>query len=127
VLAMPVVSDEEYTVRNRLLAERDGRYRIDWTLVRARSTKDIIGYVRFSPYTNARTRRSGTLMEYHNLVTPGSRVASLDFIKNRAMRQVDETAHAIARQAVTERKREGPMRSRLAAFRAALAASPPKD
>ena len=103
-LDVPVVSDEEYTVRDRLTGSRDSaRYTVEWTLVRASSTKATEGSVRFEPLGADGAAAAQTLMTYCNLVTPGSRLAKLGFIKSRAMNQVRETAHAIAVQVERER------------------------
>ena len=103
-LAIPVVSDEDYTVRDRVRWSRDsGWYSIEWTLVRASSTKATEGGVRFEPLGGDGAAAPQTLMAYCNLVTPGSRLAKLGFIKSRAMNQVRETAHAVAVQVERER------------------------
>lgn len=116
---LPVVSDVEYTVRNHLVAEGPGAYRVDWTLIKATSVRAILGHARFTPFTNDRTGRAGTLMEYYDFVTPGSRLAKIGFIRNRAIRQVEGTARAIARKVESERK-NGELKDRIAALRAAL-------
>lgn len=97
-ISVPIVRDEEYTVRNRVAPDSAGVIRIDWTLVRATSTRATVGYARFSSYVHSRTRKSGTLLEYYNFVTPGSRMAAIAFIRNRAISQVDETVEAIVRR-----------------------------
>jgi hypothetical protein len=122
---LPLVSDENYTVRDRLVAEDSGRFRVDWTLIRATSIKATVGFARFAPYTNARTGRTGTLLEYTNFVTPGSRLAGLGFIKKRAVRQVEETARAIARKGATEHQQPEALRARVTALRAAVARAAP--
>jgi hypothetical protein len=127
VLDVPLVSDEHYTVRNHLVAAPNGGYRVTWRLVRATSTKGIDGFALFVPYTNARNRKVGTLMTYYDFVIPGSRLASLAFVKDRAIRQVGKAALAIARRTESERKRESTMRGRLASLHAAIASSPPED
>src|SRR5690349_8597438 len=78
IVAVPVVSDEEYTVRDRLSRDSAG-YRVDWTLVRASSTKATVGHARFTPAINPKTGKPGTRFEYHNFVTPGSRIAGIGF------------------------------------------------
>jgi hypothetical protein len=119
VVELPVVSDEAYTVRNRLAREFDG-FRIDWTLVRATSTKATSGYARFHPYVNGRSRRAGTLLEYYNFVTPASRMSGLPFIRNRAVRQVEETARAVARRVQALRADSAAIAHRVAILRTAL-------
>ena len=90
-------------------------------LVRASSTRATVGHAIFSPYVNRRTKRTGTLLEYHNFVTPGSRLAGLPFIRSRSIQQIGETARALARQAEVERGREPEMRRRLMALKNAVA------
>ena len=97
-LSVPIVSDEEYTVRNHETRDPGGAIRIDWMLVRASSIKATVGHARFSPHLNSRTGKSGTLLEYYNFVTPGSPMAGVIFIRNRAISQVDETVEAIVRR-----------------------------
>ena len=95
-LRVPIVSDEDYTVRNHLSTGDEGAsYRVQWTLVRATSTKATEGSVRFEPHTVGGSGRSGTLMAYCNQVTPGSRLAGLRFIRSRALKQTREAARAI--------------------------------
>ena len=105
LLAMPIVRDEEYTVRNRISRDSVGAVRVDWTLVHATSTKATTGHARFIPHTNSRTGVQGTLIEYHNFVTPGSRIAGLGFIRSRAIVQVDETVRALVQRIQTTRPR----------------------
>jgi hypothetical protein len=123
VVDIPVVSDERYTVRDRLTRDGEG-FRVDWTLVRASSTKATAGYARFTPAVDSVTGVAGTRFEYHNFVTPGSRMASLGFIRNRALREMEETAQALAARIESERSKPEVIRARLAALRAALASAP---
>jgi len=116
-----VFPDEDYTVRDRISRACADGYRVDWTLVRASSTKATVGHALFTPYVNTRSRQVGTLLEYYNFVTPGSRLAGLPFIRNRSVHQITETARAVARQAETERGRDQEMRPRLTALRGAVA------
>jgi hypothetical protein len=103
VLNVPIVSDESYTVRDHLTSSGPDSgstarsYRVEWTLVRASSTKAADGEARFEP------RRDGTLMTYRNLVVPGSRLAGLGFIRNRAQREVAATARAIGDRVAKQR------------------------
>lgn len=103
VLNVPIVSDESYTVRDHLTSSgpdsgsSERSYRVEWTLVRASSTKSADGEARFEPHGD------GTLMTYRNLVVPGSRLAGLGFIRNRAQREVAATARAIGDRVVTQR------------------------
>ena len=122
VVALPIVSDEEYTVRDRV--SRDGAgYRVDWTLVRASSTKGTVGHARFTPAMNPRTGKAGTRFEYHNFVTPGSRIAGMGFIKNRALREMEHTAAAFAARFQKLAADRAAMEPLLVSLRAALASS----
>lgn len=105
-LRVPIVADEDYTVRDHLSTYHNGEsYRIEWTLVRASSTKATEGSARFEPHHIERPARDGTLMAHCNLVTPGSRLAKLSFIRSKALGQARETARAIATE--VERQRAG--------------------
>jgi hypothetical protein len=123
VVSIPIVSDEEYTVRDRLSRDSAG-YRVDWSLVRASSTKGTVGHARFTPAVDPKTGEAGTRFEYHNFVTPGSRLASIGFIKNRALREMEQTAQALAARIESERKKPDGIRARLDAFRGMLASAP---
>lgn len=118
---LPFLSDEQYTVRNHLTRDGANGFRVDWTLVRATSTKATVGHARFEPYENSRTGRNGTVLEYHNFVTPGSRLARFGFVTKRAVPQVEETARAVAGRVEMERKQERTMAERVANLRSALA------
>jgi hypothetical protein len=122
VLDIPIVADEAYTVRDHLSATPDGtQYRVDWTLVRASSTKATVGGVRFERYSTAASARQGTLMAYCNFVTPGSRLARLGFIKTRAMDQLRATTKAIAREVERQRvEMPAAIATRAAALRAVV-------
>ncbi|HET9003496.1 MAG TPA: hypothetical protein VFN39_05790 [Gemmatimonadaceae bacterium] len=123
-LRVPIVADEDYTVRDHLSSVGDTSFTIEWTLVRATTTKATEGSVRFERYRLATSPRDGTLMAYCNLVTPGSRLAGLRFIKSRALSQVRATARAIGEEVTRQRASD---RARLAAelraLRAALVAA----
>jgi hypothetical protein len=108
-LRVPIVADEDYTVRDHVSSVGDAIYKVEWTLVRATTTKATEGSVRFEPHRLATSQHAGTLMAYCNLVTPGSRLAGLRFIRSRALSQVRETARAIgdeiSRQRVSDPER----------------------
>ena len=116
---VPLFPDEEYTVRDHITLDSVGVYRVDWTLVRAVSTKGTVGHAQFSRYTNRRTGRVGTLLEYHNFVTPGSRLAGVGFVRTRAIRQMSLTVQAVARHVESEREKPEMVR-RLTTLRAAV-------
>ena len=122
VVALPIVSDEEYTVRDRLTRDGAG-YRVDWTLVRASSTKATVGHARFTPAVHPKTGRPGTRFEYHNFVTPGSRIAGMGFIRNRALKEMEQTAAAFANRFEKLRADSAVMQPLVAALRATLASS----
>lgn len=119
IVALPIVSDEEYTVRDKLSRDSSG-YRVDWTLVRASSTKGTVGHARFTPGVDPKTGKPATRFEYHNFVTPGSRIAGMGFIKNRALKEMEQTVAAFAKRFESERKNVSAMQARLASLRAAL-------
>lgn len=123
-LRVPIVADEDYTVRDQLRSAGDSSFVVEWTLVRATSTKATTGNVRFEPYRRPASPRAGTLMAYCNLVTPGSRLAGLRFIRSRALSQVRETAQAIAAE-IERQRRSDPERlaAELQALHTALASS----
>jgi len=103
VVAVPIVSDERYTIRNHVCTCHGGAsYGVDWTHVRAGSTKATIGHVRFDQHVDARLGKRGTVMAYSNVVTPGSRLANLGLVKARATQQMRETAGAIVRRVAAE-------------------------
>jgi len=123
VVSVPIVSDERYTVRNHLCTYHGGAsYGVDWTLVRASSTKATIGHVRFEQQVDARLGKRGTVMAYTNFVTPGSGMARLGVVKTRATRQMRETASAIVRRVEAEQATDRALlEKQIAALRAALA------
>jgi hypothetical protein len=96
---IPLLPDELYTVRNSLMAGRDGSYCVTWNLVRALQTKAIEGNLRIEKF------EEGAVIRYTNLVTPGSAMARL--LKLIAMKQMRNTVQAIVRQ-VEKQKRENP-------------------
>ena len=124
-LRVPIVADEDYTVRDHVSTAGDTSFTIEWTLVRATTTKATEGSVRFEPHRIATAPRGGTLMAYCNLVTPGSRLAGLHFIKSRALSQVRATARAIGDEITRQRARDpGRLATELRALHGALGAIP---
>jgi hypothetical protein len=121
-LNVPLHKDERYTTRNALSTYGGASYRVDWTLVRASSTKSTIGHMRFEPYHDERLGKHGTLMAYYNFVTPGSGLARLGFIKRKGLKQVREATKAIKKQIEAEHASDaGLLAEQLTALRAALA------
>ena len=120
-LRVPIVADEDYTVRDHVRAVGDTSFTIEWTLVRATTTKATEGSVRFEPYRLPTSPREGTLMAYCNLVTPGSRLAGLGFIRSRALSQVRATARAIGEEIARQRASDsGRLANELRALHGAL-------
>lgn len=129
-LRVPLLPDERYTVRDRLRrytvpgmqAESATSYQVTWSLVRASSTRAADGDARFEPCASRRLARRGTLLIHRNLVVPGFRLASLGFIRARAIAQARATADAIAAEVERERNQDAALLGReVAALRAALA------
>ncbi len=102
ILAVPFLRDEWYTVRDVLSREKSGEKEalvISWSLVKARTTIESEGYARFESLGNK------TLLSYYNFVVPGSSLAGM--VREKAMKQVRDTAKAIVTQVATE-KTENP-------------------
>jgi hypothetical protein len=118
-LNVPMLPDEHYTVRDRLFVSDSGEsYVVNWTMVKATSTRAIDGRVRFERYWNDRLQRPATLMVYENFVIPGSRLAKLPFVRRKAMAQMRDTAGAIAAQIERERREDrGLLERQLAVLR----------
>lgn len=108
------IMTEHYTVEDHVSAyDGNSSYRIDWNFIEADSTEDIVGHVRFERLGTA------TLMIYYNFVTPGSIFAGA--VKNKAMQQVKDTAHAVREQVERERKEnQALLQKQLQALRTAL-------
>ena len=124
VLSVPLFPDEAYTVRDSISRTDDGAsYRVDWTMVRARSTKAIVGSARFRPHRNARAGVDGTLIIYDNLVIPGQALAGP--LKARALRQARETVSALVAEVERARREEpGLLAAQVALLVEALAPPP---
>ncbi len=114
ILSVPVISDEAYTIRNVMSAYDAGAsFRLDWSLVRATTTKASTGHTRFEAHG------TGTILEYYNYVIPGRFGAST--MRSRALQQVRDTAAAIRTQIEKEHLEGGELLARqLATLRAAL-------
>ena len=126
-LDVPIFPDEDYTVRDRLRRyavaadTAAAAYRVDWTLVRASSTKSTVGHVRFEPYRHPRTGQAATLMAYDNFVVPGSSLAGVGLVRRQAMRQVQATAESIALEVERQRRADpAAIQHSVARLRAAL-------
>ena len=124
LLAVPLFPDEAYTVRDSISRSNDGAsYRVDWRMVRARSTRAIVGSARFEPHRNARTGVEGTLLTYDNLVVPGQALAGP--LKGRAQKQVRATVTALVAE-IERTRREQPelLASQVQALRSAFERTP---
>jgi hypothetical protein len=96
ILEVPVFADEEYTVRDVVTSyDRGASYQIEWSLVRASSTKSSNGYAKFEALG------SGTIMAYYNFVVPGAFGSGM--VKERAMRQVRDTVNLTVKQVEKQR------------------------
>lgn len=90
--------DEKYTLKDQLsLTSNRSTYLLNWTMVRADTTHDIQGNVRFE------TLGTGSIMAYQNLVVPDSQLASL--MKGRAIQAVKDAAHSLVKQIYNEKKK----------------------
>lgn len=98
-VAVPIVADEYYTVRDTLSSYEQGghAYKIEWTKVRANSTRHIEGHILIEAH------RGKTLIEYYNYVIPGSGMAGFPGVRGRAMGQLNATVTALGNE--TERRR----------------------
>lgn len=111
---VPILPDEYYTVRNKLIYFGDGSYKIEWKLLRALQTKDSEGCLRIQPY------RDKTIICYQNLVVPGSKVAGL--LRGTAIEQMKTTVTAIAAKVESQRtKHPKDLDRQVTEMRAALA------
>jgi hypothetical protein len=124
VLGVPIMGDERYTVRDQLSRDvKGGSYRVGWMLVRASSTKAAEGSARFEPYRNRRLSRAGTLVAYVNLVSPGSKLAGIGFVRKKGLARVRETVRALVQRIEVERTAEpAVLAEQVATLRAALGA-----
>lgn len=111
---VPILADEYYTVRNRLVLEGDDFYKIEWKLIRALQTKDSEGSLRIQPY------QGKAVICYQNLVVPGSKVAGL--LRGTAIDQMKATVKAIVEKVESQRaKNPADLDRQIAEMRAALA------
>jgi hypothetical protein len=122
VVDVPFVRDEAYTVRDHVSRDSTGVYRLEWTLLHAMSTKASDGFTTFTRYAYTREgrHRDATLIEYHNFVIPGSRLAGLGFVRSKAVRQSEETVEALVRRIATIRADSSARARAVSASRAAV-------
>ncbi|MCG8418627.1 MAG: SRPBCC family protein [Proteobacteria bacterium] len=91
-LHVPILRDERYTVRNRLSTYDNGAaYKMSWTKIKAYSTKDIVGNIRFESHG------SGTLLAYYNYVVPGR--AFSGWVEGRAKKGAVTVVKALGKEA----------------------------
>ena len=92
-LAVPVVSNEVYTVRNVFSAYDNGQsYKITWNLVKANRTKDSNGFFSCEPVSG------GTFITYQNLVDPGVNSIVARAIYDKALAKVKATPYSVLKQ-----------------------------
>ncbi len=88
--------NENYTTQDHVSSYNNGEsYRVDWTLVRADTTKSSEGNARFE------SLGTGTLLAYYSFVVPGSSLAG--FVKGKAVDQIKDTVTAVVNQVQNER------------------------
>jgi hypothetical protein len=98
-VAVPVVADEAYTVRNTLSGQGLDRLRIAWTMLKSRNAESSEGSMAVEPFEGR------TLLRYTNLVKPNSGIAGI--LKGFALGQMRDAVLAIANE-VESRKRTNP-------------------
>lgn len=92
-------SNENYSLKNHLSQTNNrSTYLLTWSMVRADTTQDIQGHVRFEELG------TGTIMAYQNLVVPNSGFASV--IKDQAIQSVKNAAKYLSKQIQNEKLRE---------------------
>jgi len=108
--------DESYTVQDVLKSyDNGGSYRIDWTLVRADTTKATEGNCRFEALG------TGTLISYTNFIIPGRTGSGLGWIVEGSKAQVRDTVTALIGQITKERiEQRGLLQQQLGNLRKAL-------
>lgn len=84
---VPILSDEEYTVRNQLSDEGNGGLKVEWRVLRATSIKSSEGSLVVEPLG------SGSVLRYQNIVEPSSIAAPL--LKGVAVGQMSEMVEAL--------------------------------
>lgn len=116
-LEVPIVSNEKYTVKNKISTYQNGRsYKIDWRLVKASTTRDSIGWAKIEQQGN------GSIMAYYSFVIPGGSMAGIGIIKDKAMKQVRESVRALQKQTEKERGDNRPLLDKqIGVIRTALA------
>ena len=88
--------------RVRRLDVPAGAYRVEWRALTSTMVASIGGSATFIPFRNDVSGVDGTLLVYDQSVEPGSRLASLGFIRSRGIDAVRKAAAAIARQVESE-------------------------
>lgn len=100
------ISSENYTVRD-VLSTYDGgsSYQVAWNLVRADSTKDAKGSIRFEPLAEGSPTTNGTLVAYENFIEPGDWVYKYSWfidIYGEGKKNIKATAAAILKHIQNE-------------------------
>ena len=99
-LNIPIMPDERYTVRSSLHPLQDGRYELDWKLLRATTTRASEGSFRVQLYGENKS-----IFCYSSLVVPGSRFAIV--LRGLALEQLQQTVWALVNQ-ITKQKNQNP-------------------
>ncbi len=87
VIDVPILADEEYTVRNQLTEEGGGRLKVEWRVLRATSIISSEGSLVVEPMGER------SVLRYQNFVEPSSIAAPL--LKGVAIGQMAETVEAL--------------------------------
>jgi len=95
-LNVPLLPDERYTARNKLLTEAQG-YRFEWILLRSLQAESGEGHFSIQPHPK------GSVVRYTNLVVPSSGMAGL--LRGVAIDQTQDTLEAISDHVEQSRKR----------------------
>lgn len=86
------LSNESYVVRQSIEALGGDRYKVNWNILSASSTKEGYGFAQFEPYSN------GTLMTYKNFVEPGYEIANFPLVRRIAISQVQDVAKKMSQR-----------------------------
>jgi hypothetical protein len=118
---IPIVRDDEYTVRDRLRRVGADGYAIDWTLASGQSASHVEGSARVERWRNPVTGREGTLLVYDQFVVPRAWLARLWFIRDQAIEEQWKAVESITTRVRHEIERDPALlKKQIAELRAAL-------
>jgi len=112
---VPVIADENYTVRDSAYADLvKSIYQIHWTLVKATRTIHSEGYFQCEPLKN------GTFVTYHSFVTPGGMPSWVSSrLKNLALQKVVDVPNSVVKQTFQEKRNNtDKLQAQIARFKA---------